>query len=138
MVLTVETSQSRTRIAVGARTQVFRSGRPCDVRPRVRDEPGRVETEVAIAVAAGEQVTVEKVVALYTGCDWAVSEPAEAVVAELARADGFDALLQRHEVAWAHLWERFGATLEGDGPLGLQVPLALRLNLFHLLQTLSV
>src|SRR5680860_1596316 len=123
MVLTVETSQSRTRIAVGARTQVFRSGRPCDVRPRVRDEPGRVETEVAIAVAAGEQVTVEKVVALDAGCDWAASEPAEAVVAELARADGFEALLQRHEVAWAHLWERFGATLEGDGPLVVGVGL---------------
>src|SRR5665811_1118845 len=81
MVLTVETSQSRIRIATGARTRVRLSGERCDPPRHVRTEPGLVEQEMAVAVTTGQEVTVEKVVALHTVRDWAVSEPAETVVA---------------------------------------------------------
>jgi trehalose/maltose hydrolase-like predicted phosphorylase len=138
VLLIVETSQSRIRTAVGARTRVWCSGEPCDIRPQVRTEPGLVEEEFAVAVSSGQEVTVEKVVALHTGRDWANSEPGEAVVADLERADGFRALLDRHILAWAHLWGRFHTTLEDNSPKGLRVLLTVRLYLFHLLQTLSL
>ena len=138
VVLTVETSQSKIRIAVGARTRVRRSGEPCDVPRTVRTEPGLVEEEMALAISAGEEVTLEKVVALHTGRDWAVAEPAEAVAAELERAAGFEALLEEHTLAWAHLWERFHTSLEDGHEAGPQASLTVRLYLFHLLQTLSL
>lgn len=138
VVLTVETSQSRIRIATGARTRVRISGERCDPPRQVRTEPGLVEQEMAVAVATGQEVTVEKVVALHTVRDWAVSEPAETVVAALERADDFEALLDEHTLAWAHLWERFYTALEDGHQAGPQASLTIRLYLFHLLQTLSL
>ena len=93
---------------------------------------------MAVAVTAGQEVTVEKVVALHTGRDWAVSEPAEAVASALERADGFEELLDGHTLAWAQLWERFHTSLEEDHQTGPQASLTVRLYLFHLLQTLSI
>jgi trehalose/maltose hydrolase-like predicted phosphorylase len=137
VVLTVQTSQSLIRIATGARTQLRRCGEWFDVPRQVRTEPGLVEEEMAVALTAGQEVTVEKVVALHTGRDWAVSDPAEAVVAALVRADGFEALLDGHALAWAHLWERFHTSLKEYRQTGPQASLTVRLYLFHLLQTLS-
>ena len=138
VVLTVETNQSRIRIATGARTQVRCSGEPCDVQRTVRTEPGLVEEEMSIAVKAGGEVTVDKVVALHTGRDWAVSEPSEAVLTSLERAESFEELLDGHTLAWAQLWERFHTSLEQDHQTGQEASLTVRLYLFHLLQTLSI
>jgi len=137
VVLTVETNQSRIRIATGARTQVLRSGQRWDAPSQVRTEPGLVEQELTVPVTAGQQVTVEKVVALHTGRDWAVSEPAEAVLVDLERAADFSSLLEEHTLAWAQLWERFHTSLEESHQAGPQASLTVRLYLFHLLQTLS-
>jgi trehalose/maltose hydrolase-like predicted phosphorylase len=138
VVVTVETNQSRIRIATGARTQVWSNGQPCDVQRQVRTEPGLVEEEMAVAVTAGQEVTVEKVVALHTERDWAISEPGEGVRLELERAGGFEELLDGHTLAWAQLWERFHTSLEQDHQTGQEASLTVRLYLFHLLQTLSV
>jgi trehalose/maltose hydrolase-like predicted phosphorylase len=138
MVLTVETSQSRVRIAEGVRTQVRCAGEPCEVLRQVRTEPGLVEEELTLAVKAGQEVTVEKVVALHTGRDWAVSEPGEAVASELDRAESFEELLEGHTLAWAQLWERFHTSLEEVRQDGEEASLTVRLYLFHLLQTLSI
>lgn len=137
VVLTVETSQSRIRIATAARTQVRSSGQPCEVQREVRTEPGLVQEEMTIAVTAGQAVTVEKVVAMHTGRDWALSEPAEAVVSDLEQAGDFEDLFDVHTLAWAQLWERFHTSLEQEYQGGPQAALTVRLYLFHLLQTLS-
>ncbi len=138
MVLTVETNQSGIRIATGCRTTVRCSGEPCEVSRTVRTGPGLVEEEMAVAVTAGQEVRLEKVIALHTGRDWAVSEPAEAVVSSLERAGSFDNLLDEHVLAWAQLWERFHTSLEEDRQAGTQASFTVRLYLFHLLQTLSI
>ena len=138
VMLTVETNQSRIRIAEGARTRVRCSGQDCDVQRQVRTEPGLVEEELTIEVRAGQEVKVEKVVALHTGRDWAGSEPAEAVEAELQRAESFEELLDGHTLAWAQLWERFHTSLEEDRQARDGALLTVRLYLFHLLQTLSI
>ena len=79
-------------------------------------------------------MTIEKVVALTTSRDPALSEPRQAACRMVGRAPGFDRLLQKHEVAWHVLWRRFGISLEeGEERTGRIV----NLHLFHLLQTLS-
>ncbi|HYO18086.1 MAG TPA: hypothetical protein VES02_05395, partial [Dermatophilaceae bacterium] len=138
VVLGVETTQSRIRISVAARTQVRCSGVLCDVPRQVVTEPGLIMEEMAMEVAAGQVISLEKVVALHTGRDWAVSEPSEAVVWALERAPGFDELLDEHTLAWAQLWERFHTSLEEEAKAGPQASLTVRLYLFHLLQTLSM
>jgi trehalose/maltose hydrolase-like predicted phosphorylase len=138
MVLTAQTSQSRIRIAVAARTQVRASGAPCEVERDLSTQPGLVQEEMAITVTQGQELRLEKVVALHTGRDWAVSEASEAVVLDLEHAGSFEDLLDGHTLAWAQLWERFHTSLEQDHQDGPAAALTVRLYLFHLLQTLSI
>ncbi|HET9172287.1 MAG TPA: glycosyl hydrolase family 65 protein [Actinospica sp.] len=127
-----ETVQSRVRIAQAVRTRVVDHPDPsrCEVRQVL--EGACVGHELILPVEAGRPITVEKTATLFTGHDRAISEPATAAVGWLGRLDGFDALLTRHVRAWRHLWERCRVDL-GDE----EAAAALRLHVFHLLQTVS-
>jgi trehalose 6-phosphate phosphatase len=130
----VETNQSHVRVAQAARTRLFRAGRAVDVTREVVREPGRIGHELRVGVAAGEQVTVEKLVTIFTSRDAASSDPGAEAVARLAWLADFDAVLEEHVLAWRQLWRRFHIWLEGAQSRALP---AVRLHLFHLLQSVS-
>jgi len=127
--LRMRTLQSRLELAMAART---RADRPCQARDLV--EPGYVGRSLHAELAAGETLRLEKVVALYTSRDRAISECGDAALAAAARAPDFAALAASHRLAWDHLWRRFDMALEGGGERMQRV---LRLHVFHLLQTAS-
>jgi trehalose/maltose hydrolase-like predicted phosphorylase len=134
--LLVETRTSRLRIAQAARTRVLRDGQPVAAAREILREPGWVAQRLTVEVREGEPVTVEKVVALFTSRDRAISEPGDAARGRLARLpDGFDRLLERHVLAWDQLWRRCRIDLGGDGDQ--EVARTLNLHAFHLLQTVS-
>ena len=82
----------------------------------------------------GDRLEVEKIVALYTSRDPAISEPAEDASALIGGLDvGFDRLLERHVQTWRHLWDRMQLDIGHDG----EVTRVLYLHLFHLLQVVS-
>jgi alpha,alpha-trehalase len=131
--LQVRTRQSRMFIAQAARTHVTLGGRAVSGRPSLVDEPGFVAHGWCIDVAQGETLAVEKVVALHTSRDHAISEAGLAARTAVEEAGGFAELLGRHVLAWDHLWRRFDLPLAGQQ----EAELALRLHTFHLLQTVS-
>ncbi|NMH97759.1 glycoside hydrolase family 65 protein [Pseudonocardia acidicola] len=138
LLLIARTTQSELRIAEAARTRVLREGRPIEVPRRLVEEPARIAQELDIEVTAGAPVAVEKVVALFTSRDVAISEPALAAVESLRDTAGFDDLLESHELAWQQLWHRFAIDLsDGHGPAHHETLRTLRLSAFHLLQTVS-
>jgi len=128
----VQTRQSRISIALAARTRATIDGEPVVNGASVSTEPGFVAHEFRLDLTAGAPVTIEKVVALHTSRDLAISEPGLAAAAA-ADAGGFAELLGRHTLAWDQLWQRFDLPLDGHGRAGL----ILRLHIFHLLQTVS-
>jgi alpha,alpha-trehalase len=136
--LEVQTIQSRLRVAEAARTRVYRNGRRSGLQPRILERRGYIAQEFALSLNEKETVTIEKVVALYSSRDSAVSEPLLAARTSLERAGDFDALAASQARAWSELWGRF------DMEIGLRDPndtartaTILRLHLFHLLQTTS-
>ena len=132
----METTASRVRVALAARTRVVGRGPGLAAERRTLEEPGLVAQELALDVRAGEAVTVEKVVALFTSRDRAIAEPGDAARGRVARLpDGFDELLERHTLAWDQLWRRCRIDLGGDGDP--EVARILNLHVFHLLQTVS-
>ena len=134
--LLVETTASRIQVALAARTRVPGEGGGLAAERRFLEEPGLVAQELATDARAGEAVTVEKVVALFTSRDRAIAEPGGAARGRLARLpDGFDELLERHTLAWDQLWRRCRIDLGGDGDP--EVARILNLHVFHLLQTVS-
>jgi trehalose/maltose hydrolase-like predicted phosphorylase len=131
--LQVQTRQSRMFIAEAARTRVTLDGRPVSVRPRLVAEPGFVAHQWCVEVGQAERLTVEKVIALHTSRDHAISEAGLAARTAVEEAGGFADLLVGHVLAWDQLWRRFDLPLAGQR----EAELALRVHIFHLLQTVS-
>ncbi|GAA0922598.1 glycoside hydrolase family 65 protein [Pseudonocardia zijingensis] len=140
LLLMARTNQSEVRIAEAARTRVRATGAP-DPEPRLVRDGERISHEFEVAVRAGEAVSVEKVVALQTSRDPAISEPALAATEQVAAVPGFDDLLTRHELAWHQLWRRFRVQLDDLSGAARRTTDELlrtvRLSVFHVLQTVS-
>ncbi|GGL58017.1 glycoside hydrolase family 65 protein [Planomonospora parontospora] len=120
------TAASRVEIALAARTVVAGG------RRRTHAEQGWVADDHAVRARAGDGIRVEKVVAVYTSRDRAIASASDAARTAAIRAEGFDALLERHTRAWERLWSRAQVTSEDT-----EVQQTLNLYAFHLLQTLS-
>jgi trehalose/maltose hydrolase-like predicted phosphorylase/beta-phosphoglucomutase-like phosphatase (HAD superfamily) len=132
--LQVETTQSHVRVALAARTRLLRDGGTAQADRRLVTEPGFVAHQLTFELEQGRPVTVEKVVALYTSRDRAVSESRADARLTVAGAEDFAGLLARHEGAWNSLWNRFGIQLDSANEWTETV---LHLHSFHLLQTVS-
>lgn len=144
--LTARTAQSgivvaeaaRTRLAVGTET----------ARWLVSGEAS-VAQELSAQVLEGGRVGVEKIVAIFTSRDRAISEPEMAARGAAAAAVDFATLVGEHEAAWARLWRRspLQVDIEGSAVTGAVGAPAdaesgvnsgvVHLQLFHLLQVAS-
>src|SRR5690606_3746833 len=133
VLLTVETNQSHLRIAEAARTRIYRDGEePAADRQLLREE-GYIGQALSFEVAEGQAVSVEKIVALHSSRDRAISEPALAAAEAVSRAGRFRDLVESHARAWKQVWNRCDLVLEGRH----RTQMILRLHIFHLLQTVS-
>jgi len=86
--------------------------------------------QLQLDLTAQTPVTVEKVAAIATSRDRAISTPAEAARFHLQLAGDFSELLAAQERAWTELWDDFAVTVTVGTPAGL----ALNLHTFHVLQ----
>jgi trehalose/maltose hydrolase-like predicted phosphorylase len=129
--LLAETVQSGVRIAVAARTRIRGDGA---AGRRLVTEPGAVMHVLELDLEQGRPATVEKIAALYTSRDRAISECLLAARQAAGRAPGFGALEARHAAAWEFLWSRFGIRLDDANRWAETV---LHLHMLHMLQTIS-
>lgn len=137
--LQMRTSQSHLHVAQVARTQVFRDGSLLDVQRRTIKEPSYIGQELTVDTKQGEALVVEKMATLYTSRDYAISECGLEANKAMRRTARFDAAKADQALAWAHLWSCFDVRIHPAGPgFKLNVPMLLRLNMFHLLQTISL
>jgi trehalose/maltose hydrolase-like predicted phosphorylase/beta-phosphoglucomutase-like phosphatase (HAD superfamily) len=132
--LQVETNQSHLRIALAARTRVVGEGAVDPIDRRLTEEPGFIAHDLTLQLEEGRPATVEKIVALYTSRDRAISESRADARLTATGAEGFDRLLARHQGAWNALWNRFALGLDSANEWTETV---LHLHIFHLLQTVS-
>jgi trehalose/maltose hydrolase-like predicted phosphorylase len=139
LVLVVRTNQSHVNVAVGARTRILVGGEGASAERRLVIEPAYIAQEVELQLEPGKPLRIEKVAAIHSSRDHAISEPAIAARERLERAEPFEAMLTAHVLAWKHLWRRFDVHLRPAGrEFTLNVPMLLRLNMFHLLQAASL
>lgn len=138
VILLVRTGQSHIHVAQAACTRAYLDGKLVDVQRRLIDEPGYIGQEFDIDVKSGETLVLEKLAACYTSRDYAISECGLAAREAIGRAGRFDAVRAVHVQVWQHLWRRFEIQLQPTDPgFKLNVPMLLRLNMFHLLQAVS-
>jgi trehalose/maltose hydrolase-like predicted phosphorylase/beta-phosphoglucomutase-like phosphatase (HAD superfamily) len=132
--LQVETTQSHVRVALAARTRLLRDDLPIQADRRLVSEPGFIAHELTLELREGHSATVEKIVALYTSRDRAVSESRADARLHVTGAEDFEQLLTRHQAAWDSLWNRFDIQLDSANEWTETV---LHLHIFHLLQTVA-
>ncbi len=126
--LRTRTVQSQITVAMAARCRT--SGMVAGERWTGDGNPGSPEGHVVVATSAGARTTIEKVVAVFTSKDRAISEPGTAAREAVAVAPGFDELLERQRVGWDPLWRRAAFSINDDDASMAVV----NLHLFHLLQ----
>ncbi|MGZ4619697.1 MAG: glycoside hydrolase family 65 protein, partial [Frankiaceae bacterium] len=131
--LTAETTQSAIRVALAARQRVLLEDKPVKVERALVAEDGFIAQDVTLTLRERERHTIEKVVALYTSRDRAISEPGLDARDKARRVPDLPELLARHVLAWDHLWERCDLKITGHD----RADVVLHLHLFHMLQTLS-
>ena len=78
MYLVVQTNQSRVRLALAARTRLFRQEEHEEAAPRTVEEAEAITQEFVVPVRKRQVVTLEKTVALYSSRDRAISECGQA------------------------------------------------------------
>ncbi|MFC2041999.1 trehalose-phosphatase, partial [Chloroflexota bacterium] len=131
--LQMETNQSRIRISEAARTRLFCDGEQSAIKPHVIQEPGYIAQEFTMGLEEGRTVTIEKIIALYTSRDHAISESGLQACKQVKHTPGFYDLLKVHMLSWDHLWQRCRIAIKDSE----RVAMVLHLHIFHLLQTVS-
>jgi alpha,alpha-trehalase len=128
-------NQARLEVAEAARTDLFVGGNPVSAARRTEQSADAIAQEIALDLRAGEDLLVEKVLALFMSRDRAISEAGLAARDAAGRAPRAGALLADHRLAWRQLWEQCDIGI--DSASDRDVVMKLRLNIFHLLQTVS-
>ena len=103
--LVVRTNQSQLTIAQAARTRLFQRQTGVTPERTTQTAPNYIAQDVAITVAPEETVTVEKITALFTSRDPAVSECRLAAKQAIRRAERFTLLVEQHAQAWQRTWD---------------------------------
>jgi alpha,alpha-trehalase len=134
VVLTVCTNQSRIYMAQAARTRVFQGEVLVPTQRQSETAAGRVAQRLFVPCHQHQELRIEKVVAIHTSRDFAISEPTLAARNTIRRAGSFAELYQSHQQHWRQLWSIIDIELQ-DG--NSETQLILRLHLFHLFQTVS-
>lgn len=133
LALDCETTQSQIRVSIAARQRVLVDDLPVKVVRDLVDSDGLIAQDLILDMHEGEEHTVEKVVALYTSRDRAISDPPAEARSKAEYMPEMGDLLRRQVLVWDHLWKRCDLNIRGHERTGL----VLHLHLFHLLQTLS-
>jgi len=134
MCLHARTTTSHITVSQAARTRLFTPTGRLNVVPQRLGGDDWVTQQFDVEVTDGQELRVEKLVWLYTSRDDGIAEPGtEACSWARATEAGFSDLLDRHAVAWRHLWDRVALGLGTDGAVARLV----NLHLFHVLQTMS-
>ncbi len=132
--LEVETTQSHIRMAQAARTHVYQDSINKPITRRTIDNDEYIRQELDFNVDQHENVQIEKIVAIYTSRDMAISEPVTEACTAVGHAERFDRLCDSHRRAWHHMWHRCDLAVTGDN----RTQMLARLHAFHVIQTTSM
>ncbi|MGI9499977.1 MAG: glycoside hydrolase family 65 protein, partial [Geminicoccaceae bacterium] len=139
ILLSARTNQSNIEIAEAARTHAFLNGERIDIGHRIESERDIVTDNFGLDLQQGDRLTVEKVVAIHSSRDHAISSPVIAATNSVRRAAKFSDLLESHADAWERLWRQFEIEVayHDHEERDIEARRILRLHTFHLLQTAS-
>lgn len=121
--LQARTRSSRTQLGMAFKLEI--SGTKAEYRDI--QAPGFPSVEAKFETKAGETITVDKLVTVFTSRD--VENPIQAARDKLQELPSYEELRKNHQKAWEEIWDCCDIVIEGS----TQAQLAIRYNLFQLL-----
>ncbi|MDF2867515.1 MAG: Trehalose 6-phosphate phosphorylase [Gammaproteobacteria bacterium] len=131
--LCVQTNQSHLQVALTARTQIFATYNCLAIPAKIQTTQETISQIFNFTISAGQPITIEKILTLYSSRDFAISECQIEAKTASQETGRFKNLLKTHRLAWKHVWQHCDINLTSKSPESTIV----RLHTFHLLQTLS-
>jgi alpha,alpha-trehalase len=137
--LKVRTSQSELHVAQAAKHNLYLNGARLACEPDSLKKVGYTAQNYKTTLKQGDSLTIEKVVAMYTSKDAAISEPLYQAELAISHSPSFDELERTHANMWNLLWRQFDIEIEtaDESAEDTHSLMVLRLHIFHLLQTVS-
>lgn len=116
------------------RTQAFKDHVKIPTINQQWEDGESIGIEFDLDLKSHEEVSVEKVMTLFTSKDHASSQPRYEAKRLIQRQSDYAALFKRH----SHQWERLWGLCDIELPDKIHESRLLRLHIFHLLQTVSL
>jgi len=133
--LTACSLQSGIRLSMAAKTRIFREEAEVLGDRRTEDIEEFSVEEIKVDCEQLFPLRIEKLVAVYSSRDFAISDPLTEALTHVHRMEGFSHLKNENKAAWASIWEKGDIIIEdGDNS---QHQMILRLHIFHLYQSVS-
>ncbi|MGZ9583364.1 glycoside hydrolase family 65 protein [Paenibacillus marinisediminis] len=137
MQLNQTTTESKVDFVVHAAHRFQLNGAAIDPTPKMEIDRRKISIEYKQSVRAGETFTMHKVSSIHTSRDkefaeaYDLSSMREKALQELKQADeqGYDALFERHKLAWARIWEKYSIDIKTEQSFDI---LAIRFAIYHL------
>lgn len=133
--LKVISSQSEVVMAQAARTSVAFNQYDSFIERENLSSDTYIAQELIFEVKELKMVTIEKILALFTSKDKAISDPLSQAKKTIKRISGFAELQRLHGQAWKDLWDQCDIYLEADDS---EDQLLIRFHIFHLFQTFTL
>ncbi len=133
MLLLVQTKQSKITMAQAARTQIYSRQKIVKSEICSQQKAGYIEQVFNFSVEEGKKYVIEKIVAIYTNRDRAITEPSLEACKDIKRTGRFKEMLSRQKEAYRFLWHRSDIGIIGNP----KIQQLARLHIFHSLQTIS-
>ena len=131
--LTVKTVQSGIEIVQTAEHSVFVNGQNCHAAVNCEISTAEVNSYFTTHLNDGDELIVEKVVAVYTSKHDDVKKPLSESRKLIESAGTFSSILKESKNSWKKIWDKIDIRIEGDPKSQMLV----RLHLYHLMVSAS-
>jgi len=131
MKLVVKTTQSDILIAVCAEHRIVSGGG--EVKTAIRSDKGWINQEFELNTIQDQDVTLEKMVSIYTSRDPEVEDPLEEALSTLEQMSPYDSELKLSGGRWKELWDQMDISISGDR----EAQRLVRLHMYHMMVAAS-
>lgn len=127
------TKQSDIRMTQAIRTSVFVHLEQRNISQKQHRKDGFVAGDFELHCEKLQPIRVEKLLALFTSRDFAISDPLTEAKTKLQRITTFADLSRRQKMVWQQIWDYNDMPVDSSG----ETQRLIRLHIFHLYQTVS-
>ncbi|MDB4584809.1 glycoside hydrolase family 65 protein, partial [Draconibacterium sp.] len=131
--LVVKTTQSGIEIAETAKLSAFINGIECNSIIDSRVTKGKISSGLKVDLKEGDELTIEKVVSIFTTKKDDVENPLESCKELIKTAGSYNSIFKESELAWKKIWDTIDIKISGDPKSQMLV----RLHLYHLMVAAS-